>query len=84
MKVKKISFGNWSDFLTDNEMKATIGGGYVEEGHNVCWSVGCVNENNGCVITLLRSKADSTCESLFEECECFGGTPASCSGVWCD
>ena len=26
MKVKKISLKNWSEFLTDNEMKATRGG----------------------------------------------------------
>ena len=26
MKVKKISLKNWSDTLTDNEMKATRGG----------------------------------------------------------
>jgi len=37
MKLEKISLRNMSDNLTDNEMKATLGGGYGGCMKLTCW-----------------------------------------------
>ena len=48
MKIKKISLSNWSEFLTDNEMKATRGGYSGYGGYN--W-----NECKTCTYTYFWS-----------------------------
>ena len=72
MKIKKISLKNWSEFLTDNEMKNVIGG----YGGLYLTGVRCYQGQCYCDWTWeyddgeLTHDCDLTCGSIY--CESMG------------
>ena len=76
MKVKKIRLGNWSETLTDNELKNVVGGYAV-------WSGACFFSGNGDepVYYEIIITGTNSCQDVIDACEEHGGDPGGCCGI---